>query len=671
MRKPHTHVLVVAAVLIGVVATSLNSADLSVTSTRAAAASAATAHETTSLPPRSPRNANYRIDARLDVNTHVLTATELITWRNITAHPTSELRLHLYHNAWANDRTSFAIANRFGPGSWSAVLADHGPDDWAYCEIISVRLVSGSVETSVRTNFIQPDDGNHDDRTVLQVLLPDAVAPDETVALRVEWRQKEPRPFQRTGVMGDYFLVGQWFPKVGVLEADGTWNCHQFIQTEFYADFGVYDVRLTVPSGWIVGATGRRTLQTANPDGTVTHTYRAEDVHDFGWTASPRFTVYQDRFEERDLPPVQLELLLLPDHAALKDRYLAAAKETLRAYGRWFRPYAYDRLTIVDPPYESQTDSMEYPMFVTGGSRWLTSRRNRFTEADTIHEVGHQWWYGAVANNEMEDAWLDEGVNTYAHKRLLEVIYAPKIYEKHYFHDFIPFEFPGVPIAQNMHGADEADGFRSVLKREPLSTASWRADESLYFALPYNKGGLMLTTLERHLGWERWRRVMAAYADRFWFKHPKPADFFAVVNEVSGEDLTWFFDEAYKTSNLFDYAVGRVDSRRTAVPDYVSTVDIRRWGEARFPVAIRVTFADGSIAGEKWDGQGRWTRFRYSKPARVTRVEVDPNHTLVLDVNYANNSWTSQPNAAAASVKWTSKWIVWLQSVMELAAFFS
>jgi hypothetical protein len=271
----------------------------------------------------------------------------------------------------------------------------------------------------------------------------------------------------------------------------------------------------------------------------------------------------------------------------------------------------------------------------------------------------------------MEDAWLDEGVNTWAHKRVLEVAYAPKVLEKHYFHDFLPLEFPSVRIAQNMHGADDADGFRSVLKREPLATPSWQADESLYFALPYNKGGLMLTTLERHLGWERWRRIMSTYAARFWFKHPKPQDFFAVVNEVGGEDLTWFFDEAYKTSDLFDYAVGRVDTRRENGALFVSTVDIRRWGEAWFPVDIKVTFADGSIANEHWDGQARWTRYRFVKPSRVDRVEVDPKHTLVLDVNYSNNSWTSQPNAAAASVKWTSKWMVWLQTVMELSAFFS
>ena len=633
---------------------------------------------------RSPRNANYTIDARLDVRSRVLTGAETIVWRNITTHPTGELRLHLYHNAWENGRTSYSRANRFGPMPWSLLLMDHWENDWGYCRIKALTILppdgSGLAPVAPRTDFIQPDDGNPDDHTVLRVTTPSPVEPGATVRLRVEWQEKIPRPFQRAGTKGDYFLLGQWFPKVGVLEPDGTWNCRQFIQTEFYADFGVYDVTVRTPTGWVVGATGHRIGTHANGDGTSTQTFHAEDVHDFAWTTSPAFTVHADRFSEPGLPPVDIELLLLPDHTSLAGRYLSSIKATLHYYGTWFGPYAWDRLTVVDPPYMSLTDSMEYPMFVTGGSRWLTAPSNFYTEADTIHEVGHEWWYAAVANNEMEDAWMDEGVNTWAHKRVLDVLYAPKILEKRYFHDFIPLEFPSVRIEQSTHGADEADGFRSILKREPLATPSWRADESVYFVVPYGKGALMLTTLERHLGWDRWRRVMSTYAERFAFKHPKPADFFAVVNEVSGENFSWFFDQTYATSDLFDYAVGRVDSQaerggasggQEAPVRHRSTVDIRRWGEGRFPVEVRVTFADGRVANERWDGQARWTRFGYLTPSPVATVEVDPRHVLVLDVNYSNNSWTREPAATAAAVKWTSKWMIWLQTTMELAGFFS
>ena len=235
------------------------------------AAAAATSPAQAPPDARSPRNASYVIDARLDVKTHLLSATEEITWRNITAHAASEVRLHVYFNAWANDKTSYALANRLGPIPWSLLLMDHRRDDWGYCDIKSLTILPPPGESRPEvvppTEFIQPNDGNVHDRTVLRVALPERVPPGGVVRLKLAWQAKVPRPFQRAGVRGEYFMLGQWFPKVGVLEADGTWNCHQFIQTEFYSDFGVYDVTLRVPAGWVVGATGRRQAMSAADGG--------------------------------------------------------------------------------------------------------------------------------------------------------------------------------------------------------------------------------------------------------------------------------------------------------------------------------------------------------------------------------------------------------------------
>jgi hypothetical protein len=643
--------------------------------------------------PLSPRNASYTIDARLDPARRLLTASEVLTWRNITAHPTSELQLHLYFNAWRNADSSFLQAHARGANPPD--LSSYRREDWGYCDVRSVRLLSesGGPPAELPRAFLQPDDGNVHDRTVLQVRLPRPVGPGETVRVAVEWTLKVPRAFARAGAFGDYFLMAQWFPKVGVLEPDGRWNCHQFIQTEFYADFGTYDVTLNVPRGWTVGATGTRASSRPQPDGTETHRFLADDVHDFAWTTSPLFTVHHDRFESPGLPPVELELLLMPEHAVLRDRYLAATKSALLRYGTWLRPYPYPRLTVVDPPGNSETGGMEYPMFVTGESRWPVLPGNRLAEANTLHEVGHQWWYAAVANDEFEDAWLDEGLNTYTHKRVMLMDYGQTTYERRYFHDLLPYRFAGMTTAQPTEGADLYDGFRSPLKREPLGTPAFRGDERIYYLNAYGTGGRLAVTLERRLGWETWRRVLATYAERFWFRHPRPSDFYAVVNEVSGEDLTWFFDQFQDSAHIFDYAVDRVISRRLQAPrgyaddgeawsaggggaagtpaEFSSIVDIRRWGEGIFPVNVRVTFEDGSVADEKWDGRARWTRLRYVKPSMVARVEVDPENVLVLDVNSANNSWTRRPEAAAAATKWTAKWMVWLQGVLELAAFFS
>jgi hypothetical protein len=645
----------------------------------------------------SPRNANYLIAATLDTDLRKLGGSATITWRNTTQHETSELRFHLYYNAWLNQRSSYMRAAAIGPAP--PAVASLGPDDWAYQRVDQITLLGhsglGSIDPSLSKlagSYIQPDDGNPDDRTVLQVALPHPVAPGEEVVLEIDWQLKLPRAIQRVGFEGEYFMVGQWFPQLGVFEPDGTWNCHQFIQTEFYSDFGVYDVTLTTPRGWVVGATGRLASEPVIDGETETRRYLAEDVQDFAFTTSPHFVVHHDRFEHPTLPPVDIELLLLPDHARLRDRYMEAAKVSLERFGTWFRPYPWDRLTVVDPPSGTNTGGMEYPMFVVAESRYISLPKNRLAEANTAHEIGHMWFYGAVANNQFEDAWLDEALTTWAHRRLLDEVYYPNRFEKRYFHGFIPFAFPQVQTAQPTHGADSFGTVHSRLKLEKIDTPSYQIDERTYYLVPYVKGSLMIVTLERYLGWQTWKQVLQTYTERFWFAHPGPADFFQVVEEVSGQNLTWFFDQVYRGSVLFDYAVDRVVSKpaRTArgydgleqppieptwqaggaaETDAVhSMVDIRRWGEGTFPLSVRVTFDDGSVETEQWDGRSLSKRFRYDRPSAVHTVEVDPDHVLVLDTNSSNNSWTSTPRARPAAQKWTAKWLVWLQGVMELAA---
>ncbi len=647
---------------------------------------------------RPPKIASYEIRARLEPQERTLTGSEVLTWTNVQQAATSELQLHLYYNAWRNSRSSWmkAAALRGAPFP----IRNWGENDWAENVVSSVKLLGTSgapTGGALPTAFIQPDDRNPDDRTVLRVSLPAPAQPGETVRVAIDFRLKIPRPFARTGVVGDYYLMAQWFPKVGVYEAGG-WNTHQFIQTEFFADFGDYDVTLDVPARFVVGATGDRHPAVQNADGTTRHRFTAQGVHDFAWTASPHFTIYNDRFENPGLPPVDIELLLLPDHASLRERYIQCTKDTLRLYGEWFHPYAWHRITVVDPPWGADTGGMEYPMFVTGESRWPTLAVNRLAEANTIHEVGHMWWQGAVANNEFEDSWLDEAMNTYSHKRVLEELYRPSFVEKRYFHDFLPVAFLDLPRAQNTHGADPFDGPRSALTFESIATPSFRYDERTYYLLSYTKGGMALVTLERYLGWETMRRIMATFAQRYWFKHPKPEDFFAVANEVSGRDLGFFWEQAFRGTELYDYAVDRVASRpqgpprgyvdtdgkdggsvwqvggaggRSEAAQVLSTVDVRRFGGATFPVEVRVTFADGSVVNEEWDGRARWHRYTYLRPSAVRTVEIDPRYVLTLDVNHTNNSWTSRPEGAMGALKWTSKWAIWLQSLLDSAAFFS
>jgi hypothetical protein len=279
----------------------------------------------------SPRNASYSIDVALDPARRRLSGRELLTWRNTSTVSTSELQFHLYYNAWKNTRSTWL---REAALSRRADTRRLGAADWGWVDVSAVRLVGSGgappIDLTTDARHIAPDDGNKDDETVMRVPLPRDVGPGETVNVELEWTAQVPRTFARTGAVGDSYFLAQWFPKIGVLEDSG-WNCHQFhAGTEFYADYGVYDVRLRVPAGWVVGATGTQRERRDNGDGTTTHRYYQEDVHDFAWTTSPDYLVREARFEHPGLPAVAMRLLLQPEHAGQADRYFAATRAALR-----------------------------------------------------------------------------------------------------------------------------------------------------------------------------------------------------------------------------------------------------------------------------------------------------------------------------------------------------
>ena len=370
----------------------------------------------TSTAPLSPRNANYTITARLDPESRTIDGEQVLTWRNTSGTLASTLQFHLYYNAWRNTASSWMRGMRLAEGD----LGDLPDSDWGWIDIKSLRLGTDGADLTGRLRYIAPDDGNADDRTVVEVPLDSPVGPGQSVDVHITWTSRVPRTFARTGAVGNYFFIAQWFPKIGVLEDSG-WNCHQFhVATEFFADFGVYDVRLTVPTGWVVGATGLERSRRDEGNGATTHHYYQEDVHDFVWTTSPDYLERTSTFSHGSLPPVRMRLLLQPEHASQAQRHFDATTAALRYYGEWFGAYPYGHITIVDPAWQSGAGGMEYPTLFTAGTRWLAPSRVTQPEGVTIHEAGHQFWYGIVASNEFEHAWLDEGLNTFSTARTIE-----------------------------------------------------------------------------------------------------------------------------------------------------------------------------------------------------------------------------------------------------------
>lgn len=634
----------------------------------------------------SARNASYTIEAQLDPSARTLQGRELLTWRNISENPATELQFHLYYNAWRNTGSTWLREAALRGRSLSAVR----DEDWGWIDVGSIRLVgvgsSPPIDLTAGKRYIAPDDGNPLDRTVMAVPLPQPIEPGETINVDITWTSKIPRTFSRTGAVGDYFFIAQWFPKIGVLEDSG-WNCHQFhAGTEFYSDYGNYDVRLTVPAGWVVGATGREQEVRWNGEQAV-HRYVQEDVHDFAWTTSPAFLVRTATFSVEGLPPVEMRLLLQPEHDGQQERHFAATSVALEHYGRWFGPYPYGHITIVDPAWQSGSGGMEYPTLFTAGSRWIAPADVMQPEGVTVHECGHQFWYAIVGNNEFEDAWLDEGLNSFAEARAVAEAYDPHYLSRRYFGGFVPWVFRDLPLSREASG-NGLDRYRDAAESDVPATPTFKYWPATGGALSYDKTALWLHTLERYLGWQTLQRALSTFFERWKYRHPKPEDFFAVIDEVSGRDMSWFFDQVHRSSNVFDYGVqefrsspsgitGFVDEdgsrsyvRNEPRGEYETMVVVRRYGEATFPVDVVVRFADGEKAQETWDGRARWRLFSYRRSVPAVSVEVDPDRVLLLDIDRTNNSRTLEPQSGEASTKWMLVWLGWLEDLMLTYAFF-
>ena len=629
--------------------------------------------------PLSPRNANYKMEVRLDVETKRVLGREILTWRNISEDVVRELQFHLYMNAFKNNRSTFMRERR---GRAGLLERENG---WGWIDVKAVRIIDGPDLTD-RTAFIHPDDDNEDDQTVMQVLLPESVRPGREVRVEIEFVTQLPRAYRRNGYYKDFFMVAQWFPKIGVY-IDGAWNCHQFHRnTEFFADYGVYDVEITVPREYIVGATGlvQKTVET---DSTKVLSFRAEDVHDFVWTAWPHFKVARENHRN-----VEITLLYDEDHESSVSRYMNAAKHSLDFMAAWVGEYPYPNLTILDAPTGCwfRVGGMEYMTFITVHTFWHFPRGFRWPEMVTVHEFCHNYWYGMVGSNEFEEAWLDEGINTYT-----EV----KIMDRYYDSETSYADFMGIRLSELV---SERSSYIRSTRRDRILREAWTYigegwDPGTF---SYNKPCLMLLTLENLLGQETMDAVMRTYFQRWQFKHPHTQDFIDVVNEVAGESYDWYFDQVLRGSNELDYAVASVrtgkerepkgvfdDVSGEAVPSavgdsvetepaqveteapFLSVVKVQRRGEVVIPVDVLMVFEDGDSVRRVWDGRDRWAEYRFLKPARLVHAEVDPDRKLVLDSNFSNNSRTVKPQRKPVTYLCT-RFLYWFETALHLMSFF-
>lgn len=666
------------------------------------------------------RRVSYEITAEYNPKEHQVKGSELLTWLNNSPEEIKELWFHLYMNAFKNNESTFIIES--GGRSRSFRIRE-GRDAWGWVEIERLEI-PGIADLTNRIEYKHPDDDNVKDETVIRVPLEEGVRPGSTVTLRITFTTKFPKVFARTGYHGKFLMAGQWFPKICVLEVPGQrgaditrWNCHQFHEnSEFYADYGFYRVHITVPSEYRVGATGVLMNRSLHKGGKLTtYTFEQDNVHDFAWAASPDFLVKEKKFipdewvsvreytemserlnvpvYELKLRPVRMILMLQPDHASQAERYFKALGTALKYFGLWYGAYPYNTITVVDPPYGGQgAGGMEYPTLITTGTTWLSDARVLLLEMVTIHEFGHQYWYGMVGSNEFEESWLDEGFNTYSTSQVLDQVYGPSRGPLFLLHIPLTWFFRGISFTQMQ--ANRAQ-YLSLPDVDYVVRPAWTYYNTMSYGInSYARTGVLLRTLENILGEETMARVMRNYFQTWKFRHPSSWDFIQTVNRVSGRNVEWFFNRFVFSEDILDYAVDRVNSEKVRTPEgffghgkdlkyvskdeatkmekkkgegdhsqYRSEVVVRRRGKARGPVKIEFRFDDGKVIRDNWNGSYPWTQFVFIRPSPLREVVIDPEVVYLLDTCFANNSYRMDVKLGP-TLKFSSHILFWVQNLL-------
>jgi hypothetical protein len=595
--------------------------------------------------PLSERVVAYQIEGAYNEKTHTLDATELLTYTNRTGATLEKFPFHLYLNAFQPKSTWMTEAERIGQRDapkGSAWDNKHFGSN----EVKSFEVV-GQGDLTKQMKFVSPDDGNTDDHTVFEVVLPKPIAPGESVQFKIHFVAKFPEVVARTGYKREFLMAGQWFPKVGVFW-NGAWNCHQFhASTEFFADFGTFDVKLTLPAKWNVGSTGLQTGEHENGNGTQTLTFHAEDVHDFAWSADPTTKVLEDSVTIGSRT-VKIRMLMQPGHMASAPRYMYALKGTMRKFDEYFGSYPYPQITVVDPPHGgSAAGGMEYPTLITADTTWWMPKAMLVPELVTEHEFGHQYWYGMVATNEFENAWMDEGINQYSEAKVMDALYGKQT------------SFLNSRLATGSERGVDLMGYVGVAQDDPLSRPAWLyMSGSSYSGITYSKTALMMLQLESLVGEKNVLHALHIYFERYKFKHPRPEDFTATMNDALGQNMDWYWKQTIYGTEVLDDRILSASSERLdwysktdekkGTTVYHTEVLVQRRGTFDIPVLLEAKFDDGTTVRESWDGRDRWHKFTWDRTAKLVSAEIDPDHGHLLDRDPFNNSWTAKADRSAS-----------------------
>ena len=590
------------------------------------------------------QDVSYQIEVKLDDRNHVLRGNESIAYKNNSSSDLNEIYMHIWPNAYKNKETALAQQLKRNEGD---KLAKADPTDLGFIDSLDFKIngLSASWEYSAE----------HIDIAVIH--LADPLRPGETLLISTPFKVQIPSgSLSRLGHIGQSYQITQWYPKPAVYDQNG-WNAMPYLnQGEFYSEFGSFDVKITVPVNYVVGATGE--LQTQSelnfldtkvaeskkklekllkeqtdrsktfPESSSewkTIQYKQDRVHDFAWFADKRFLVLKG---EVVLPhskdTVTSWAMFTPQNAKLWANSLEYINDGTYYYSLWNGDYPYKHVTAIDGTI-SAGGGMEYPMITVIGN--ASSKEE--LEVVIVHEVGHNWFYGILGSNERIHGWMDEGLNTLNEMRYVQTKYPNNTR----FSDMVA---GGRFHLNDLDHHDSGDiTYRSLASfglDQPLELHSDDFSSLNYGAIMYQKTGVVFYYLMDYLGAEKFDAAMSAYYQEWKFKHPQPADLRKVLETQTGKDLSWLFDDLIETTKHLDYKLKSVQKGKNG-----TVINLVNKGQINGPVEVNV-YGQNELLETIWAEPGQKSVTATTPIGEITKVEIDRNNDIP-ELNRQNNLW--------------------------------
>lgn len=597
--------------------------------------------------------ARYSIDAVLDDARHRIIAHERVVYQNNSPDTLRRIAVHLRQNAFA----AGSARNQPAPVTRGMVMSRVAVNGQAIAErstgpaALPITSV-GKRQQSTETGYVI-------DGTVMWVQLAAPLVPHDSISLALAWSYEPPlSPSDgRQGREEHLYFAGYWYPQVAVYDDVNGWVADPYLLgAEFYMDHADYDVRLTVPRGWVIGATGtlqnaaevlsaraRAKLAEARRTGAVVHVvepgkgtaaafagkgrtatwhFTAPDVRDFFWGTSDRYVWDATRaLVERDTVDIYSFYRLSKPAAAWPLGAARFTRDAIEQLSKYLWRYPWPVMTSMEGVLES--GGMEYPM-VTVMQPWADTLS---LAGDLMHETGHMWFPMQVGSSETRYPWMDEGFTQFDVAQGMRALY-------------------GEPRTGGRPG-DSEPGQRELYLRAARSghdmTLMWHGDmypQGLYFIMFYDKTAQALAALRGVVGEETFHRAYREYGRRWNGKHPYPYDFFNTVNDVAGRDLSWFWKSWFYEPWSLDQAIASVQTSGDS-----TSITIEDRGLAPMPVRLAVTRSDGRVERvelpvDAWLSGARRRVVRVAARPAVTKVEIDPEASFP-DINRKNQLWES------------------------------